>query len=351
MTGEPRNVVPLPDPEAIEHEAGAWVARMDGRALSISERAELSAWMKRSALHRQALERMAAVWGGCDVLDEMHRIDPLDPHAPEGWLKRHGRPLVGGVLAAGIAVVCAGVLLLVNGFFSPMQTARFVTAVGEQKTIALAEGSTVILNTDSEISVNFARRARDVALVRGQAHFEVAEDSRRAFSVFARDGVVKAVGTAFSVYLRDDDVEVTVTEGVVELLTRTEPAVEDGPASGDGQAPPLISLAALTANENAVFDDQVEHVEMLSTSAVERKLLWRDGMIGFAGEPLSVVVAEVSRYTEIEIEIDDDALGATPIGGFFAVGDVENLFDALQTMFDIDVERVGASHVKLVRRS
>jgi transmembrane sensor len=113
----------------------------------------------------------------------------------------------------------------------------------------------------------------------------------------------------------------------------------------------FASVAALTVNENAVFDNKVERLEKLSKKDIDRKLLWRDGLIGFKGEPLSAVVAEVSRYTNIEIEIEDPALKDTPIGGFFMIGDIEGLFDALKTVFHIEVHREDAHHVKLTRQS
>ncbi len=58
---------------------------------------------------------------------------------------------------------------------------------------------------------------RDVHLLQGEAHFSVAHDKNLPFRVFAGAGQIRAVGTAFTVYLKNDSVDVTVTEGSVAL--------------------------------------------------------------------------------------------------------------------------------------
>jgi len=239
-------------------------------------------------------------------------------------------------------------LLQTSGYFNQTQDAHFITTVGGQKTLELVDGSTIILNTNSEIDIKITPTSRTINLSRGEAHFDVASDMKRPFEVFAGGGVVEAVGTAFTVQLHQENVEVTVTDGVVKLLTQPETQITPVFIESENeQAPALTAIAALTAGQNAVFSKQIQSVEWMSDDELEQKLLWREGFIIFAGEPLSKVVADISRYTEIIIEIEEPSLEETPIGGRFKVGDVEGLFEALENIFNVKVNRINSAHVKL----
>lgn len=350
MTHE-NNVVEFPDIEVVEMEAAEWVARLDTRELSPAERAELQAWAKRSPVHQEAIERMAAVWGAADILDEYNLIDPLDGEAPSTRPATR-RMAITGAIAASLALVFGGVAFQLGVFTPSKQFGTFQTAVGEQETIELADGSTMILNTNTKVKVDITRERRTIHLARGEAHFEVARDPGRPFDVYAGQGLVQAVGTAFSVHLREKDVEVIVSEGVVQVLAREESAVPSGDADKKVDAALAFRpLAALAVNDNAVFADKIERLGKLDDATLERRLMWRDGLIAFSGEPLSEVVSEMSRYTDIRIDIADPALAATPIGGAFEAGDIQSMFDALETVFGIEVEAETPSRVRLVRQS
>jgi transmembrane sensor len=84
---------------------------------------------------------------------------------------------------------------------------------------ALPDGSLVELKEGSRIAVDFSAEQRQVRLV-GEAHFQVARDAARPFVVNAQGVMVRAVGTAFSVRVDSDEVQVLVTHGSVHVLTR-----------------------------------------------------------------------------------------------------------------------------------
>ena len=83
--------------------------------------------------------------------------------------------------------------------------------------IALADGSIVELNRDSEVLPQFTRTERRVILLKGEAHFSVTKDPTRPFIVRAGHVDVRAVGTAFNVLVQSDAVQVSVTEGKVRV--------------------------------------------------------------------------------------------------------------------------------------
>jgi transmembrane sensor len=192
-------------------------------------------------------------------------------------------------------------------------------------------------------------QSRDIRLVKGEALFEVARDPDRPFRVYAGNGLVRAIGTTFTVYLKDsDNVSVTVAEGEVELATVSVPDVKQ--RAGDTADVPAAPLAKIKAGQIATFSLDIESIQTLEHAELSRRLSWRDGMLRFDGEPLSEAVQEVSRYTTQKIVILDPALRDLRIGGYFRVGETEAMFEALESSFGVRVERINESLVHLSAR-
>lgn len=83
-------------------------------------------------------------------------------------------------------------------------------------------------------------------------------------------------------------------------------------------------------------------------SQLQKQLSWRQGMLVFKGEPLQMVVDEVSRYTNLKIIIPERSAREMKVGGLFKVGDTESLFEALRDGFDIHVQEVSDDVVYLI---
>jgi transmembrane sensor len=125
--------------------------------------------------------------------------------------------------AAFAAIAVIGIAIAVH-ILRPLLPVRAVadsqfysTDIGEQRPVALADGSTVLLNTDSRLQVEYDAERREVHLLQGEAYFEVAHDSDKPFLVFVGSNIVRAVGTSFTVHIKKLDIEVIVTEGAVEV--------------------------------------------------------------------------------------------------------------------------------------
>lgn len=332
------NIISMPDRERIKQEAGEWVARQDTRDLTPEEEASFHAWRGQSDVHREEFDRIADAWDQCDLLDELNYVDVIaerpTPMRVPALMAR--RPLLSAMAASFVVVMIGAALYAQMALRTPLQSGAFHTALGEQKTITLADGSSLVLNTDSAVEMRYTREGRDIRLLRGEAHFDVAKNKHRPFSVYAGDEVVRAVGTAFAVRLQETAaVEVTVSEGRVALFANQPlPAPE-----------PVIEMMA---GEIAIVKKaKVEKLEELAGAALERKLAWRRGLISFAGDSLGDAVAEISRYADYRIDIADPALQDVTVGGYFRVGEVEPFLRALEDAFDIGVERIDATHVRL----
>jgi transmembrane sensor len=218
---------------------------------------------------------------------------------------------------------------------------RFQTAIGEQAAVALPDGSSFDLNTNSRIWVDYSHRQRVIRLERGEAFFKVAHDTQRPFWVHAGDYWVRAVGTAFNVYLRPTGVEVTVSEGTVKVVNATanEPPPSDAATTG--------FAAAVTAGEQADVHDRAQVIHELNSAQISRLLGWRKSSLYFQDQPLGDVVNEMMRYTTLKIEFDDDALRSLPVGGTFQTNPdgVEALLTMLHDGFGTTIRRDNQGHV------
>lgn len=343
------NIVSFPNSETLEAEAAAWLVRLDRDDVDPADQVAFEQWYLSSQQHQEAFKQVSQMWDGLECLADLRQLKNAATSTPT-LLERAGLEMKHRfAVAAGFAAVAAtSALLFVSppSYFSGPSHEKAVihrTVVGTQKTVTLSDGSDLLLNTDSRVEVSFTRNSRSVILEQGEVHFTVAADKSRPFSVYVDNRVVRAVGTAFVVHRRERDIEVTVTEGDVELFDRLAEA-EHEPVSIT--QPEVISL---TAGENAVIGDTVKDVTVVPEPEMNRKLAWRQGLLAFGGEPLAEVVAEVSRYTDLEIIISDPVLEELRFGGFLKVGNVDTLFNALEQSFGVRVERHGGSKVYLSR--
>lgn len=335
-------VVRLPDPKAIEAQAAEWLVRLDDEEASLRDYELFLRWRNQSTPHRAAFERLSADWGALDRLEGLNDYAAVMDYAQTARLdepRRERRWFLG--LAASLVLAAGAVGLGAMKGLSPAddEATTHHTMVGERESIRLADGTLVELNTNSLIQVRYSASAREVRLMQGEAYFDVARDVSRPFSVFAGKGVVTALGTAFTVRMREEEVDVMVSTGHVSL------AVLDGVALG-GARP----LAELKAGQDALIARQeVAEVRDLGLEELSRKLSWRSGILAFRGEPLADVVADMSRYTAIRIDIDDEALRGLPVDGYFRIGEIDAMLEALEIMAGLRVERVGVDHIRLSR--
>lgn len=163
------NVVEFGAHTSIERQAREWLIRMDGDdPLSSTEREALREWTHRSALHRKELARLAKFWNQANVLTALG-VD-LESEARERTL-RHARWMAPIALAASAALASVDVVWWNLHRMDRAANGVYGTVIGEQKTISLADGSSVRLNTDSQVQVGYSGDSRKIRLLRGEALF------------------------------------------------------------------------------------------------------------------------------------------------------------------------------------
>ena len=358
-----KKVVEFSNKRSIDSEAWEWLIRFDGDSpLSKEERDEFSEWVNRNRAHGRRIRELAELWGELNVLTEV-AVPLIQPHSPIMEPAKSSRS-IGNILAASVAgavliAIVAGAIFWYQA--NPLEETNgfYATAIGDQMSAALADGSVVQLNTNTQIRVSYGRYVRDIHLFQGEAHFTVAENEKMPFRVFAGARRIDAVGTAFSVYVKEDVIDVTVTEGRVELATISR--ISGGPTGVTAEdATPVVRLAELVAGQAASLsrrlnvqesaEGALENVRSIEDEDISRMLSWREGVLLFSGETLENVVAEISRYTTVTIELADSDVRSIRIGGRFPVAETEELFTSLESDFSLQVTRVSNSHVILSAR-
>lgn len=326
------NLVNFPQDGSIRERAVEWIVRLD-RGLSDEERVEFRRWAA-DERHRTELFVIANLWDRMDVLHEIAGLLSLAEPRPMSRF----RPAV--LLAVSVAVFAAvGLWVLSNTlgdvtsftarvFGAKQFTSEYRTEFGALRTIALPDGSTVTLNTDSKLRVRFSSKDRRLELEKGEAHFKVAKDAQRVFIVSARENEFRAVGTAFNVRVDSPrGVELTVTEGRVQVTA---------PASLNGSKVTMVE-----AGRGMTIGQVVQDVKRLDEAQLEAATAWQQGIIIFNGEPLEKAVQEVSRYTNVRFVIAEESIKRQPVTGYFKTGDIDALIMALRINFDIRASREG----------
>ena len=214
---------------------------------------------------------------------------------------------------------------------------HYQTVRGEQKTINLADGSVMHLNSATRVTVSFDDKFRHVELETGEALFDVAKDPDRKFVVSSDKGAVEAIGTLFNVNLLGSFLIVTVAEGKVLVSNdRQDVSEQSAEIVVEGQQMVVDESGRLTGSKP---DD------------VRQALAWTQGKIILEGNPMECAVELVNRHSDHRIAIRDSRLRSLPVFGVFNAGDTEGFLSALEKTYDLDVVKDSEGLTYLVYRS
>lgn len=308
-----------------ESRAAAWVVRSSEGPLTDEDQRELDQWLASDPRNLGAWVKAQAAWLDVDrlvALDTGVANEPVRVTKPLPWRRM---AIAASVLfAIGIGVVAEDRL-----------PGRIETARGEVRRVALADGSTMFLNGDTELQVRFSDGQRRIVLRQGEASFKVAHDAARPFVVEAGNVSARAVGTDFTVgKAADGDIAVTVAEGRVKVIDAERGATRQLMLDRDEQF-----VAATIGPRRARLDPR----------EVQRQQAWRSGQLIFRGQMLATAAAEVNRHAAKPVVINDASLGRAEFMGVFRVGDSRAFANAAAAAFNGEVSETPEAYV-LARR-
>ena len=324
----------LPEPD-VDEVAAAWFLRRRSPDWTVEDARLLDAWLAADPLHRESLREIAETWELAGRAAASDRVRALRAQALAAAPARHIRagPLARIAAVLVVAAVAGGVAFLSLQGPSAQHEAKtqvYRTAIGERATVTLADGSSLRLNTNSEVAVDYVAKRRGLRLVSGEAWFDVAKDPNRPFVVTAGQHTVTAVGTSFDVRLEPVGFRVAVTEGRVAVDAVRGPR-----------------LSEVKAGERM---DVVGDTAMLRPDAGPVAGDWRDGRIEFASATLAEAVAEMNRYRRKPIVLSDPAVGRLRVSGVFYSGENSGFLEALPLTHPVSVQ-VGEHEISISSRS
>jgi transmembrane sensor len=229
------------------------------------------------------------------------------------------------------------------------------TAVGQQRAIALGDGSLIQLNTATRLVVEFAPRARRISLDSGEARFTVAHDPNRPFIVTTPQASVRAIGTVFNVQTAASGTSVAVLQGHVEVSTHGTGTLVPAAARTAGKS--KAGSGALVPQELDLFVGQraavspTGRITFGAGPSLERVKGWVDGRLVFRNETLADLVAEFNRYHTHPLRIADPMLAGVRVSGTFAADDVPSLELFLERYEGVEVRTAPDGSALLERRT
>jgi len=360
----------------IEHQAYEWLALMQSDNKTELEVERFQAWLAASAEHSACYREIEQIWSSLAGLAlPQGRDDRSDPivsnissfpiamprrteeplptiqpalanNLPTKSVAERHRLLLPSLVACFLMVVMASIF-----FVSPwspsagISQGEYATDTAEVKKIVLADQSVVTLGAQSAIQVDFAETERRVELLSGAAFFSVTKDKSRPFIVVTSDAEVRVVGTQFEVSRLQEGLNVSVLDGVVEVVDQILPAVEQSVAK------------RLVANKHVLVKNQMLRLSRddLTVPApvmieAEQPGAWRNGRLIYTNAPLADVISDVNRYYNGNIIIDTDDLKYLPVSASFKTDQIDKMMNTLSAVLPITVVNLSNGDIILRRK-
>jgi transmembrane sensor len=205
--------------------------------------------------------------------------------------------------------------------------------------VRLSDGSRVSLNASTSVEVSFSRGERRVRLERGEAYFEVARNASRPFIVEAGVHQVTAVGTAFVVRYEEDRTAVTLVEGKVAVAA-TRAYRQQAPKPQQPVQPQMLS-----PGQRLTFLGG--RTPKLDQPRIDAVTAWRRGEVMLDQTVLADAVAEMNRYDERMLVIDDPGVAALKVSGIYHAGDSSGFAQTLAELYGLQViQQQGRIHLR-----
>jgi transmembrane sensor len=287
-------------------EAAAWLGRLHADDRSTVDERAFQAWLAADPSHARAFEEMTATW---DLVGGLRHVPREEATLGRTLLRRRA------VLAGLGTLVVAGAGL---GAWQRAFAGVYETDVGEQKHIALDDGTQVFLDTDTRIRARFSDTARTVELERGRCNFHVVPDATRPFVVDAAGQRIVAARTNLDVRCDGDRVSVVLLQGTASFLEQKGLAHKE---------------KALRPGERAVAMRGGLTIDRPSLAPL---LAWQTGQALFESETLAQAVTEMNRYSALKLEIDDPAIAQLRLSGVYRVGDNVAFARSVATLLPVE---------------
>lgn len=309
------------DTDSIDEQAAHWFTRNRNPRNAQTDK-QFSVWHANPA-HAQAYAEFESLWGDLGELEQVSKPVALPTKKPA-----HKR--TGFALATAAAILCA-IFALNIGTPVPLYQQQVVTYNQGAKTILLPDGSTLNVNANTQLHIDFTARQRDIYLEQGQLYIEVAPNKEHPLVVHAGDAQVNVVGTGFDVRRSQRQLVVSVAHGQVAFM------------------PDAKTSTLLGAQQRATYDYANGSLQEQTLSANE-VANWRSGHLAFRNRDLASLVDELGLYRPGVIELAAGPLEHYKVSGNLDVSDPLALVKALPALIPVKTVLLDNGKIRIEPR-
>lgn len=302
--------------DAVAEQAMAWFARLRADDVTTEQRVQFVVWLEIEPQHKQAYQNVEAFWQHPDFTEVLAAAKLSTPTKTAKAARHRWR-------YSAILAMAACLLLMVTLFRPALNCwqADFCTVIGEIRTVQLADGSQITLNSNTALNVNLQGNLRHIQLLHGEALFEVQRNPEQPFVVASRYATTRVLGTRFLVRQGQQADTITVISGVVEVSGKQHPPEQ------------------LRANEQIAANPQsLSPIQQVTAS---NAVAWVKGHALFDNVPLRDVLAELSRYRHGTMLVTNPQLNTLKVSGRFDIADTDHALQALQQTLPIRIAPIS----------
>ncbi|MEZ7809124.1 MULTISPECIES: FecR family protein [Alcaligenes] len=317
-------------------QAAYWYERMQSDDVTAAERAAFEQWQLADPDNEQRYQQVQSIWSMAAALpkSEVQKLGRAQGPAV------NRRPARRAFWSYGLGVACVATLTVavvdpMHWRAVPEYQAQFATAHGERREIVLPDDSTLLLNTDTSLTVALYGHQRTVRLEQGEVFFQVDGTQGTPFVVEMESGAVRVTGTQFNVRRIDQAFSVDVLQGSVQVST--------GPWW-------RRQLAMLRPGDVARVT-KPDHLRSGKGTDVENSVAWREGKVVFRGTSLADAVQELNRYSAERLVVSDPQIAGLRVSGVFNIDDPASFLAALPHIVPVHVQpRLDGTAVDILAR-
>jgi transmembrane sensor len=306
-------------------EASAWHVRITASDANETIWADFTSWLEADEANRIAFDRIE------DLDRELTASSPALASMAAAKAKPRFRPSR-WMWTAGATALAASIVLAIVFVTSGPLSREYVTQIGETRTVTMADGTKIDLNTATKILLPSEGSGRHVVLEQGEALFHVAHDHAHPFVVTVGDRDVHDVGTVFNVLRNEGTVTVVVVEGKVAISPHENIQNANEVRLGQGE--------------------QFVHSENNGGTTVERvniahALAWRDGYLIYDNAPLSKVVSDLNRYFPNRVTLENNAVAIRRFSGALRMDNEDAVLERISRFLPVSVQHRPDGHIVL----
>ncbi|HEY4292901.1 FecR family protein [Luteibacter sp.] len=342
----------------LTEEAANWYLTMR-EDVDARTRDRFSGWLHRSAQHVAEYLAVAQLHGdmraaaamdatSLEGLRELAASEPSvvpfrrEPErvraaAPAAGTRRRWNTLrIGGISAAVAALLMVSAALLLAWPASEPPAVRYVAGASQVRMVALEDDTQLQLSPGSMVDVHFDEHSRHIALIKGDASFDIGKDVHRPMTVAAGKQRIEDIGTVFDVSLGATVTEVSVVSGRVTVSSTASPWLDRARRRLTGEGAPRQHIVELGGGESASVSTDGKLVSRgfidASTAAT-----WLPDEIRFHDSTVAEVARRFNTYTPRPLTVEDPNLARKRISGVFHARDAAAFVSYLASLPGVTV--------------